>query len=63
MPPVSASSADDGLTDGLMKLLIDLRQELRKAKNFALADAIRTRLGELGITLEDRGGQTGWRKG
>jgi cysteinyl-tRNA synthetase len=47
----------------LMQLLIELRAELRKAKNFALADQIRKRLGELGVTLEDRPGGTGWRVG
>jgi cysteinyl-tRNA synthetase len=53
----------DGLVDGLMKLLIDLRAEARKAKNFALGDQIRQRLGDLGVTLEDRQGGTGWRRG
>ncbi len=61
--PAASSAADDGLADGLMKLLIDLRQQLRKAKSFELADSIRTRLGDLGVTLEDRAGETGWRRG
>jgi cysteinyl-tRNA synthetase len=62
--PVAASQgADDQLVNGLMQLLIDLRQEARKAKNFAVADQIRKRLGELGVTLEDRPGGTGWRVG
>ena len=46
-----------------MQLLIDLRNEARKAKNFALGDQIRKRLTELGVTLEDRPGSTGWRVG
>ena len=47
---------------GLMQLLIELRAEARKAKNFALADQIRKRLCELKVTLEDRpGGKTDWR--
>jgi len=45
----------------LMRLLIDLRAEARKAKNFAMADQIRKRLTDLGVTLEDRPGGTGWR--
>jgi cysteinyl-tRNA synthetase len=49
--------------DGLMQRLIDLRAEARKAKNFAMADTIRKRLGELGVTLEDRPGGTEWRVG
>jgi cysteinyl-tRNA synthetase len=44
-----------------MHLLIDLRAEARKTKNFAMADQIRKRLGELKVTLEDRPGETGWR--
>jgi cysteinyl-tRNA synthetase len=53
---------DDGLTNGLMKLLIELRNQARKDKNFALADAVRKGLTELGVTLEDRADGTGWRK-
>src|SRR5205823_1632498 len=53
---------DGGLTDGLMKLLIDLRNDARRTKNFALADAIRKGLTDLGVTLEDRPDGTGWRK-
>jgi cysteinyl-tRNA synthetase len=62
--PVSLSKGgDDKLVGGLVQLLIDLRNEARKAKNFALGDQIRKRLGELGVTLEDRPGGTGWRVG
>jgi cysteinyl-tRNA synthetase len=50
--------------DGLMRQLIQLRADARKAKNFAVADQIRKRLGELKVTLEDRpGGKTDWRVG
>ncbi len=59
----TASGGNDQLVGGLMQLLIDLRAEARKAKNFALGDQIRKRLGELGVTLEDRPGGTGWRLG
>jgi cysteinyl-tRNA synthetase len=60
-PPAVKESGSDTLVAGLMQLLIDLRAEARKAKNFAVADIIRKRLGDLGITLEDRTGGTGWR--
>ena len=53
---------DGGLTDGLMKLLISLRNEARQSKNFAMADAIRKGLTAMGVTLEDRADGTGWRK-
>jgi cysteinyl-tRNA synthetase len=58
-----AAGGSDQLTAGLMQLLIDLRNEARKTKNFALGDQIRKRLTELGVTLEDRPGGTGWRVG
>jgi cysteinyl-tRNA synthetase len=62
-PPARQEGGDDELVNGLMRLLIDLRAEARKSKNYALADQIRKRLGELKITIEDRPGGTGWRRG
>lgn len=56
-------AGDDHLVQGLMQLLLDLRNEARKTKNFAIADQIRKRLTELNVTLEDRGGGTSWRVG
>jgi cysteinyl-tRNA synthetase len=55
-------AASGQLVNGLMQFLIDLRAEARKAKNFGLGDQIRKRLGELGVTLEDRPSGTIWRK-
>ena len=43
-----------------MKLLIDLRADSRKKKDFATADRIRTGLTDIGVTLEDRTGGTEW---
>jgi cysteinyl-tRNA synthetase len=59
--PEKASKGDDRLLGGLVGLLIDLRAEARKAKEFARADQIRQRLAQLGVTLEDRPGGTEWR--
>jgi cysteinyl-tRNA synthetase len=59
--PATAQSAGDALTPPLMELLIELRARLRKEKNFVLADEIRKRLTELGVTLEDRPDGTRWR--
>jgi len=42
-------------------LLVNLRNDLRAAKQFALADQVRDRLAELGITLEDVAEGTRWR--
>ena len=61
--PAKAAAKDDALVEGLMQLLIRLRQEARQSKNFALADGIRKGLTEIGVTLEDRADGTGWRKG
>jgi cysteinyl-tRNA synthetase len=49
--------------DPLMNLFIELRNEARKDKNFALADRIRDGLKQRGFVLEDRADGTGWRKG
>jgi len=62
-PPKQATDGNDGLVSGLVEFLIELRADARKAKNFALGDQIRKRLAELGVTLEDRLGGTGWRRG
>ncbi len=65
----------DALVSGLMQLLLDLRANLRteakgaakdnplKKTLFDQTDLIRKRLGELGVTLEDRPGGTTWRVG
>jgi cysteinyl-tRNA synthetase len=62
-PAQQQGTGKDKLVGSLMQLLIDLRAEARKAKNFALADQIRQRLGHIGVTLEDRPGGTDWRAG
>jgi cysteinyl-tRNA synthetase len=59
----AACAADSDLVAGLIQLLIDLRADARKNKNFQVADQIRQRLGQLNVTLEDRTGGTGWRVG
>jgi cysteinyl-tRNA synthetase len=61
--PTARTGSNDQLVGSLVQLLIDLRAEARKAKNFALSDSIRKRLADIGITLEDRPGGTGWRLG
>jgi cysteinyl-tRNA synthetase len=41
------------LLDGLVKLLLEIREEARRSRNFALSDRIRERLTELGVVVED----------
>jgi cysteinyl-tRNA synthetase len=55
--------AGDTQVAAMMERLIELRAEARKAKNYARSDQIRKSLNELGVTLEDRAGGTGWRVG
>ncbi len=59
-PPKEEPAGDDQLVGKLMDLLIEIRAEARKGKDFATADRIRSSLAELGITLEDRPGGTEW---
>jgi len=61
-PPAESGGGDDLLAQ-LMPLVIELRASARKNKNFAVADKIRDGLGPLGITLEDRAGDTEWSGG
>ncbi len=46
----------------LVNLLIDVRKELRTAKQFEMADSIRDRLTEMGIVLEDGADGTRWKR-
>ncbi|MCH2594330.1 MAG: cysteine--tRNA ligase [Pirellulales bacterium] len=57
-----SGGGEDGL-QGVMQLLIELRQTARTNKDFATSDTIRDRLTAVGITLEDRAGGTEWSKG
>jgi cysteinyl-tRNA synthetase len=60
---LGAEVGDLRQVDRLMQRLVELRADARKTNKFAVADQIRKRLTELGITLEDRPGGTGWRVG
>ena len=53
---------DVGKIDELVKILIEQRNEARKRKDFAAADVIRDKLSQANIVLEDKPGQTVWRK-
>ena len=46
-----------------IQTLVDVRTELRAARQFQLADGIRDRLAELGVTVEDSPDGTTWRLG
>ena len=51
-----------GEEEALIELLIEVRAQLRKEKNFALADKIRAELREMGIQLEDTPQGTIWKR-
>ena len=50
------------MEDDLIKTLIDTRNDLRDSKQWELADKVRDRLSELGITIEDKKDKVAWRK-
>lgn len=49
----AGASSDKGEMDTVMQILIELRQEARASKNFALSDEIRDKLADSGIVLKD----------
>ncbi len=53
---------DKGSTkaDAFIELLLELRQELRKQKNYALSDSIRDELSALNVVIEDSPGGSSW---
>ncbi|MHA1143376.1 MAG: cysteine--tRNA ligase [Candidatus Helarchaeota archaeon] len=53
---------DDVLMEPILEILLDVRNELRKTKNYKLADEIRDRLKAIGIKIDDFAGQTKWTK-
>ena len=63
--PKSFESAQKGEADALdnvMRVLIDTRNELRKAKQWQLSDFIRNKLTEIGIALDDKPDSTAWKR-
>ena len=50
----------EGLSNELVELILDLRMNAKKDKNFALADDIRNRLSNLGIEIKDGKDKTAW---
>ena len=50
----SVESNKSDSTEKLINILVDIREKLRKNKNYELADEIRSRLRDAGINLEDK---------
>lgn len=47
------TAADDNRLNGIVQLLVNIRQEAKASKNYALSDQIRDDLKELGVVLKD----------
>ena len=62
--PVAAGGDEEAaeLLDKTIQLLIDLRKEARERKDYQTGDAIRDRLGQLGVALLDKKEGTTWEK-
>ncbi|HEX2908531.1 MAG TPA: DALR domain-containing protein, partial [Phototrophicaceae bacterium] len=61
IPAGDTASSDGQREAGLVELLISLRADARKQKDFATSDRIRDELKNLGVILEDRADGTVWR--
>jgi cysteinyl-tRNA synthetase len=58
---VVATGGNSQRESALIQMLIDMRLQARKAKNFAESDRIRDQLANIGVMLEDRPNETIWR--
>ncbi len=56
----ASSRANDNLLDKLVTLLLEQRQNARKAKDFAASDMIRDKLAEAGVKIKDTANGTDW---
>jgi cysteinyl-tRNA synthetase len=57
---LSEKKATGGDADKFIALLVEVRAEMRKQKNWAMSDLIRDRLKELGVAIEDGKDGTTW---
>jgi cysteinyl-tRNA synthetase len=59
----SEGKTDKTLTEGLINIIINLRQEAKNRKEWEVSDKIRGELNKVGITLKDRKDGVDWEKG
>jgi cysteinyl-tRNA synthetase len=55
-------ASSDGITDELMQVIVDLRNEAKVKKDFATSDLIRKKLENLNIALKDSKEGTSWER-
>jgi cysteinyl-tRNA synthetase len=61
IPENLAQDTDSGLVEGLMDVILGIRQRYRRAKDWEQADVLRHQLAELGVAIEDRPEGPTWR--
>ncbi|MCX7970304.1 MAG: cysteine--tRNA ligase [Negativicutes bacterium] len=61
-PDTAAPDSDEQLVDGLLDLLLEVRQKARQNRDFATADWLRQELAGLGIVIEDGRQGSSWRR-
>lgn len=52
-PAKEIGKNNESITNGVVDLLLEVRQEAKLSKNWALSDKIRNKLTELGVTIKD----------
>jgi cysteinyl-tRNA synthetase len=62
VPASAAAGAATATVDGLVDLVLAERDAARKRRDFERSDALRDRLAELGITVEDTAAGARWRR-
>lgn len=58
----SSGMNDNGLLDGIMQLVLSIRNEAKAKKDFAVSDKIRNSLNTIGITVKDSKDGSTWEK-
>jgi cysteinyl-tRNA synthetase len=59
----SEGEGDKELTGGLIKMILDVRQDAKTRKDFSTSDKIRDELNRLGVTIKDRKDGADWELG
>ncbi|MEN8155805.1 MAG: cysteine--tRNA ligase [Bacteroidota bacterium] len=59
-PVQESGEAEEGITGGLVEMILDLRNAAKANKDYDTADRIREGLTQLGVTLKDGKGGTDW---
>ncbi|XP_059607723.1 cysteine--tRNA ligase, mitochondrial [Phlebotomus argentipes] len=60
LPGSSADAHSESSEDAVMEKILEIRQRLRKDRNFSAADVIRDGLREAGLEIKDHGEKSSW---